>query len=289
MTRTSRQQSLNNTLDARLAAYLAATAATAMYASATEGAVVQDLTERPFGVNGHVNIDFNTDGQTDFQIDHDRVDLSGVGGQTLDYLQLDKNDVNGQTNPLDFDPITGNQAATFSDGITTRNDANNSAYLINPNQPGSYPAALTSGSLIGPTSSFSYDESNNFQAGGKWIRANRLLDEDATQIDQILGGRPASGVQVPFNGPSFDGLAGEIRYLGVKMELNNSDVTNYGWIGIRIDNEADATGAVVGYGYETVAGVPITAGPIPEPGSALMTVAIIVGCCLRRRISGARR
>ena len=41
-----------------------------------------------------------------------------------------------------------------------------------------------------------------FQGSGKWIRANRLIDEDATQIDQILGGQPPSGVQVPFSGPN---------------------------------------------------------------------------------------
>jgi hypothetical protein len=34
----------------------------------------------------------------------------------------------------------------------------------------------------------------------------------------------------------------------------------YGWIGIRITNDADATGEVVGWGYETQAGVSILAG-----------------------------
>jgi hypothetical protein len=274
-------------LDGRLAAYLTAIGGAAAASSEADAAVVGNATVQPFGVNGVVDIDFNSDGQIDFQVDHDRVDLTGMGGGQLDYLQIDKNDVNGESNPLAFDPLTGNQAMTFPPGATTPNDANNAGYVINPNQQGSYPAALQAGELIGPSSSFDWQESNNFQSGGKWIRANRLVDEDATQIDQILGGRPASGVQVPFNGPNFDSLAGEVRYLGLKMELNNTGLTNYGWVGIRIDNEADATGAVVGYAYETVPGVPIAAGNVPEPGTLLlagMAAVALLGAKFRRKI-----
>lgn len=254
-------------LDGRLAAYMTAVGATAA-ASPAQAVIVGNTTVQPFGVNGVVGIDFNADGQTDFQIDHDRVN-PGTGD--LDYLQIDKNDINGEGNPLAFDPIAGFQAATFSDGATPRNDANNAGYVIDPNVQGSYPAALSLGTPIGPASSFDWQESNNFQGSGKWIRANRLMDEDATQIDQILGGQPASGVQVPSNGPNFDGLAGAVRYLGLKMELNNSGLTNYGWVGIRIDDEATATGAVVGYAYQTTPNRPIPAGvAVPEPGTMLM-------------------
>lgn len=273
-------------LDGRLAAYLTtAGAVTAAMASEAEAIVVGNNTVQPFGVNGVVSIDFNQDGQIDFQIDHDRVTLPS-GGPTLDYLQIDKNDINGESNPLDFDPITGNQAATFPPGATTPNDANNSGYVIGGPQ-GSYPAALTAGTPIGPLSTFDWQESNNFQGGGKWIRANRLIDEDATQIDQVLGGQPASGVQVPFSGPNFTGLAPtDVRYLGVKMELNDSGLTNYGWIGLRITDLADATGEVVGYGYETVPNVPIAAGEVPEPTSLVTALiggaAILGGFALRR-------
>ena len=274
-------------LDARLAAYLASAGAlgTAV-ASEAEAAIVGNSTVQPFGVNGVVNIDFNMDGQIDFQVDHDRVDLTNMGGGVLDYLQIDKNDINGETNPLVFDPIAGNQAATFPPNMTTPNDANESAYVINPNMQGSYPAALTLGTPIGPTSSFDWQESNNFQSGGKWIRANRLMDEDATTIDQVLGGRPASGVQVPFNGPNFDALGGDVRYLGLKMDLNNTNLFNYGWVGVRITNEADATGEVVGWAYQTIPGAPILAGAIPEPSTILTALfggATLVGCFLGRR------
>jgi hypothetical protein len=274
-------------LDARLAAYLASAGALgAAVASEAEAVVVGNSTVQSFGVNGVVNIDFNMDGQNDFQVDHDRVDLTNMGGGVLDYLQIDKNDINGEANPLDFDPIAGNQAATFPPNMTTPNDANEAGYVIDPNVQGSYPAALTFGTPIGPTSSFDWQESNNFQSGGKWIRANRLMDEDATQIDQILGGRPASGVQVPFNGPNFDALGGDVRYLGLKMDLNNTNLFNYGWVGVRITNEADATGEVVGWAYQTVPGAPILAGAIPEPGTfltALFGGATMVGCFLGRR------
>jgi hypothetical protein len=247
--------------------------------------VVGNNTVQPFGINEEVNIDFNSDGQIDFQIDHDRVDVGGAVGE-VDYLQLDKNDVNGHLNPLDFDPgpDTVFQATTFPPGSTVANDANEAAYAINGPQ-GSYPAALTLGTPVGPGSTFDFQEGGNFQGSGKDIRANRLIDEDATQIDQIVGGQPASGVQVPFSGPNFLGLGGETRYLGVKMDLNNTNQFTYGWIGVRITNEDDAIGEVTGWAYQT-SGSPIGAG-VPEPGSlviALVGGAALVGSFLWRRI-----
>jgi hypothetical protein len=105
----------------------------------------------------------------------------------------------------------------------------------------------------------------------------------------VQGGQPASGVQVPFNGPNFDGLGGEVHYLGLKMDLNNAAATgagpfNYGWVGIRIDNDADATGAVVGYAYQTIPGVPIAAGDlIPEPGT-LCLAGVAAAAALSARV-----
>jgi hypothetical protein len=284
--RSSKDASL---FDARMAKYLtAAGAVSAAMASEAKAIVVGNNTVQPFGINGEVRIDFNSDGQTDFSIDHDRVTLPS-GGPTLDYLQIDKNDINGESNPLAFDPGPGCcfQATPFSDGATTRNDANNSAYVITGPQ-GSYPAALSLGTVIGPspTSTYDWQEGDNFQGGGKWIRANRLIDEDATQIDQVMGGRPPSGVYLPTNGPNFVGLGGQVKYLGLQMELNNSGSFNYGWIGIHITNEADATGEVVGYAYETVPDLPLLAGAtIPEPSTicgAFMGLAMALSVCFRR-------
>lgn len=275
-------------LDHKLASYLAATTAVGTYlASDAQAVVVFNRTVQPFGINGEVDIDFNSDGQTDFQIDHDRVNLNGTD---LDYLQIDKNDINSAANPLDFDPIAGFQAATFPPGATVPNANNDAGYVINPNVQGSYPAALSFGDLIGPGSSFDYQESNNFQSSGKWIRANRLIDEDATQIDQVLGGQPASGVEVPSNGPNFLGLAGQTRYVGVRMGLNGSSQFNYGWIGVEITNEADATGNVVGWGYETTPGVAVAAG-VPEPGTMVMAAmggVFLAGGMLSRKLFRGR-
>src|SRR4051812_30941170 len=82
------------TLDGRLAAYLtAAGAVSAVMATEAKAIVVGSSTVQPFGINGAVPIDFNGDGQVDYEIDHDRVDLGG--GNLVDYLQVDKNDTNG--------------------------------------------------------------------------------------------------------------------------------------------------------------------------------------------------
>lgn len=243
-------------LEARLAAYLSVAGGSALALPGdVEGAVVANTTTQTIGINSQVNIDFNADGQADFQIDHDRYNL---GGSNLDYLQIDKNDVNGELNPLPIDFTMG-----FTAGSTTPNETAEAAYVTA--SPGSYPSALTVGTLIGPDSTFDFQEGDNYLGGGQTIRANRLIDEDQTQIDQQVGGLTPDKVVVPTNGPNFVGLAGQVRYLGLKMDLNNADADgggpyNYGWIGIRIDNEADATGAVVGYGYESTPGAAILAG-----------------------------
>src|SRR3954464_12519895 len=119
-------------LDRKLASYLAASASIgAVIATDANAIIISNPVTQSVGINGAVNIDFNSDGQTDFQIDHDRVDLTPQGGPVVDYLQVDKNDINGASageNLLAFDPLTNFQAATFPTGSTTPNDQNNAAY-----------------------------------------------------------------------------------------------------------------------------------------------------------------
>jgi hypothetical protein len=263
------------TFERRLAAYVGATAPCALLASEASGVVVSNSTVQPFGINSETNIDFNNDGQIDFQLDHDRVDLNGT---ILDYLQIDKNDVNSETNPYPSDgfavfPVPDGQVGNWDHGYLTAPDI--------PGDLGYYPAALLSGAEIGPLGNWDFQEGDNFLGTNLTIRANRLIDEDAGQIDAANPSPPPGnlGQQVPFGAPGWVGLNGEVRYLGLRLDLNDAgfpgnefpggngpepDDANYwyGWVGVRITNEADATGEVVGYGYETELGMPIMAGAV---------------------------
>jgi len=282
-------------LDGRLAGYLAATGAIGTgLAHHSQAAVVSNTSVQPFGINGVVNVDFNNDSQIDFQIDHDRVNLNG---SNLDYLQIDKNDVNGENNPLDIDPLPNFAQSTFPvNGTVGNNDSQVLSFTNDFGDLGGYAVALKAGDKIGgsfqelngsyvPGTIWDFQEGNNFLGGGTYIRANRLIDEDGGQIDANAG----RSVTQPF-GPQpiypdvddFLGLNGEVRYLGVRVDLNdaaqpglnaNNPIDNpsfheqfwYGWIGVRITNEADAIGEVVGWAYETEAGVPIIAGDVGTP------------------------
>ncbi len=259
------RQNLHN-FDYRLAAYLAAgSSLTTLLASNASAIVVSNSTVQPFGINQEVNIDFNKDGQIDYQIDHDRVNLNGVN---LDYLQLDKNDISSAANPYPID--------NFSVFPTNGTPANSDhGYLTNagPGESGYYPAALPAGTVLGPNSTgvWDFQEGENFLGSHQIIRANRLIDEDATQIDAANPNPPAGtiGVFPPLGTPGWVGLAGQTRYLGVRLDLNDAGHTGfnndnsqywYGWIGIRITNETDATGEVTGWGYQSELGMPIMAG-----------------------------
>ena len=250
-------------LDRKLASYLAASASIgAVIAADAKAIVISNNNIQNVGINGVANIDFNSDGQTDFQIDHDRVDLGG--GNIVDYLQLDKNDVNGASPgenlfPTDF-------AQTFPTNGSVGNDNANFGYLVaapaTSDSTVRYPEALLAGAEIGPTASFDFQEGDNVFSSMKTGRMNRLIDEDHGQADVALNGKTPEQIVTPANSPQFTGVENQTRYLGVKMELNNTGDTNinYGWIGIKVTNEADATGQVVGWGYETQPGTSILAG-----------------------------
>jgi hypothetical protein len=256
-------------LDHKLTAYLTASASVGVIAvSEAEAVVVSNTTVQPFGINGDVNIDFNSDGQIDYQIDHDRVNLNG---NDLDYLQVDKNDASSAQNPYPIDNfgVFGNPA--------TPNADHEYATDAGAGERGYYPSALLSGAEIGPlTNGWDFQEGENFIGSHRIIRANRLIDEDATQIDNANPNPPPEvvGTFVPFGSPGWIGLGGQTRYLGMRIDLNdaghdgfnnNASQYWYAWIGVRITNEADATGEVVGWGYETEIGMPILAGETGTP------------------------
>lgn len=279
-------------LDNRLKAYLTAAGGLGVVAaSSAEAAVVSYATPQTIGINQEVNIDFNMDGQIDFQIDHDRVVLTG--GSILDYLQVDKNDASSAENPLPIDnfatfPLNGTPANSDSEILTFTNSFGDQ---------GGYAVGLKAGDVIGATGTsasgtmynglvegtrWDFQEGDSFLGTGTRIRANRLIDEDQGQIDTAL--QPSKPLTIPF-GPQpefpelddFIGTNGEVRYLGVRIDLNdaghasfnnNADQYWYGWIGIRIDNEADATGTVTGWAYETTRGMSIVAGDVGEQSQA---------------------
>jgi hypothetical protein len=263
--RTTKASNHSFSLDRKLASYLAASASIgAVIASDAKAVVVSNSRVQSFGINGSVNIDFNYDGQVDYQIDHDRFNVNGTD---LDFLQIDKNDVSSPANPYAINPI-----ASFPLNGT---QANGDDYYMASGTAGTlgfYPKALAFGDEIGPNATnWDFQETDGFGPGQNGIiHANRLIDEDATQIDAANPNPPANKVPVLPNGtPGWVGLGGQTKYLGLKVDLNDSGAfglnpggTNvyYGWIGVKITNEADATGQVVGYGFESQLNVPLTAG-----------------------------
>jgi hypothetical protein len=288
----SGRRPVSTKLDTKLAAYLGAAGATVVAAKDAQAVVVSHTTIQPFGINEEVNIDLNSDGQIDWQIDHDRVNLDGTD---LDYLQIDKNDINSAENPLPVDSFEDLHYQTFPlNGTDPNNDAAVLSFTNDLGDIGGYAVALKPGDVIGgsyenPTGSFvpgtiwDFQEGSNFAGTGAYIRANRLIDEDAGQIDADAGNSTLAP-DFPF-GPvpefpdveGWTGLNGEVRYLGVRVDLNdvaepglnnNNPETNpdfhqhfwYGWIGIRITNDEDATGEVVGWAYESEVGASIIAG-----------------------------
>ncbi len=252
----------SSSLNKKLAAYVAASASIgAVMASEAKAIVISNTNVQNVGINGFANIDFNSDGQTDVQIDHDRVDLTPQGGPVVDYLQFDKNDVNGASPGENL--FATDFTKSFPTNGTVANNTANTSYLVQ-NTPSAasveYPTALLSGAEIGPNENFDFQEGDNVQSSGKTGRFNRLIDEDHGQADIALNGKTASQIFTPNNTPQFVGVQNQTRYLGVKVELNSTGQFNYGWIGIKITNEADATGQVTGYGYESDPNTAILAG-----------------------------
>jgi hypothetical protein len=250
-------------LDRKLTAYLAAAAAVGTtLATDADAAVVGNNTVVPFGINGAVPIDFNNDGNPEFEIDHDR--LTDMGMETtdpsgFDFLQVDKND----------------QVELVLPGTSFPGGNTDAEYLTDV--ASNYPSALSLGDVIGPASPgvFQFQETEEDGAGFDLTRrSNRLIDEDNGVIDANVG----TLVNPHVDTPNWLGLNGDVGYLGLRIKLGGDGDYHYGWVGVRVTDEADATGEVVGFAYNDVQGAPITAGAIPEPGT--MALAALGGITL---------
>jgi hypothetical protein len=143
--------------------------------------------------------------------------------------------------------------------------------------------------LIGPASTSDFHQGDNFAGTFQTIRANRLIDEDAGQCDEAICGLTPAQTYDPISPANFTGLGGEVRYLGVRMNPQSAGGVEYGWIGIRITDEANATGEVVGWAFND-SGRPIRAGHVPEPSAILTALGglLIAGCMFWRRLFGRR-
>ncbi len=274
MTRaTKNPAALSSRLKNKLAAYTAAAGGMAV-ANQANAAFVGNSTVVPFGINESVPIDFNGDGNPEFEIDHDRLTDQGVTTNDpsgIDFLQIDKND----------------QVELALPGAAFPGNNMDAEYLTDAS--GNYPSVLSLGDAVGPGSPGVFEFQETEQAGGGFDltrRSNRLIDEDNGTIDSNVG----TLVLPHVDSPNWLGLNGDVGYLGLRIRLNDAPEFNYGWVGVRVTNEADATGEVVGFGYNSVPGEAIPAG-VPEPGTALMAAfggAAIVGAGLSRRLRGKK-
>ena len=200
-------------LDRKLVAYAAAAAAAGLAAAkSADGAVIA----RPgftFGSGSTNNINFDNAGAEEYQVVH-------------------------RTGP--------NRVTLLKDS----NALSTNAYAVTA--ANAQPAALSAGTIIGPSSTYS-----------------TTYDADLANQGTGLGNF------------TVDNVTGNPQYVGVKFQLASSGPTYYGWIGVDVTNATDLTGRVSGFAYDDTGG-PIAAGAVPEP-AGLALLALGAPFLLRRR------
>ena len=145
------------------------------------------------------------------------------------------------------------------------NGATGAGYVTGP---GVFPSALAAGATIGPAQTYGSAFSDNV--------SNQLIDED---YDNNGTFESYTGNFTP------DNVVGNIEYIGVKFRFNDDAFgpLHYGWIGVDFTNQADLTGVVTGYAYESVPDTAIVAGAVPEPSGLALLALGAAGLLVRRK------
>ena len=122
------------------------------------------------------------------------------------------------------------------------------------------------------------------QGVGTWLYGNRADHINPPEFNLLPLKR--SIALAGLGSPPFTKFEQGGGYIGV--ESTGPDGIHYGWLRIENDNPQWLTGGrVTGYAYESVPGVPIMVGTIPEPSSLWLTaVGIGLGLCRRRESKG---
>ena len=139
--------------------------------------------------------------------------------------------------------------------------------------------------------------------GGVYIGNSPLLRPVITGTDQIVNLSVGTTINAASNfvadesgSTTHVGAAanqfhiGTPGILGFVFETTSGGPDYYGWARLNVDNVG--AGSIVDWAYETTAGVAIQAGQIisvPEPATALVGVALLGACVLRRRRAGYSR
>lgn len=125
---------------------------------------------------------------------------------------------------------------------------------------------FTPGRVVGFTDGLSY--------------ASVLSEGDVIDADTTSGGPFQASLAFGAGNPNAEFNDVEGGFLGLAFAIG-SDV-HFGWVRVDIDN-ANAVFNVVDFAYESVAGVGITAGAIPEPSTLGLLAAGAAGLAARRR------
>lgn len=180
--------------------------------------------------------------------------------------------------PLDFLPGEGSlwlvpgSSVSYTGWLVSQGPVHVVTTIDPPPNIGGLVQAMNAGSIIG----------SSLSAPGGWYEG-----EPAYQNGQPV---PGDRFHVLYESGFFPPLSEffkEEAYIGLQFEINGQ--VHYGWLAVELApgdhpwNSRPTSSRITGFAYETEAGVPITAGAIPEPAVSLLIAMGTGTLCLRRR------